>query len=137
MANLIVEAKRLNLCDCVRLSVLQMGVSTVAVVNAINGVIGEAKLAKPAELKMGAGRVTKSKYNVSGSVSLKWQLPKCVVTTFDAWHSAIEKADKVAPMTEPVPIPKMFHEWLLKFKTTGADEEPEVENEENEVPQNA
>lgn len=117
------NSKRLNLCTSVRLALSNMGVSTVAVVNAINGVIGQAKCTKHVA-KLGAGSVTKKTYGVTESESKKWELPKCIVTTFDAWHSKIEAADKVAPMTEALVIPEMFKDWLLKFKTSEPTPEP-------------
>ncbi len=109
-------SKRINLVECVRLALGDMGVSSVSVVNAINGVLAEAEKAGH-KAKLGAGSVSKKAYKVVESNSITWALPRCVVTTFDAWHSKIEAADKVAPMTGAIAIPELFKEWLLKFKT--------------------
>jgi hypothetical protein len=120
-------SKRLNLVVSVRLALIDMGVSSVRVVNAINGVIGEAKLEKHTS-KLGAGTVSKRGYSVTEAENKKWVLPRCIVTTFDSWHSAIERADKIAPMTEATAIPVLFHEWLKKFGAT--TEETNKEQEE-------
>lgn len=122
MSTNTISSKRLNLIPCVREALVAMGISSVQVVNAINGILEEAKRTKHVA-KLGAGRVTKKAYSVTESESSTWQLPKCIVTTFDAWHSKLEAADKVAPMTEAVPIPVVFHDWLNKFKVEQPKEE--------------
>lgn len=110
----------MNLCAPVRVALGKMGVSTVIVINAINGVLGQATLDKRGELK--AGRTTKgseskpSVYKVTESGNV-WTTPACVVTRFDTWHGKIEAANKYSPF-DCVSIPEEFEAWLIKLKSS-------------------
>jgi hypothetical protein len=111
------NAKRINLVECVRVSLTEAGYSTVKVVNAVNAELGRLAVTKGgSEAKLGDGRVTKTEYRVTedlGSVAYKGGKTPGLV--FDAWHSAIAKANKVAEM-DAAPIPAHFSAWLQSMK---------------------
>lgn len=106
-------AKRINLVEPVRTALEDAGISTVLVVSAINAALGELDKTKE-EHKTGAGRVTKTDYKVSESVTLGWMGKRTAPLEFDAWHSAIEKAHKIASF-DTIAIPAMFTVWLQKM----------------------
>lgn len=113
------QAQRLNLCLPVRLTLIAMGVSTVKVTNAVNGELNRLTVVK-AEAKLGAGsaKTPKNKahrFTVTETQSVKYEGKLTLPLLFDAWHSKVEAANKLAPF-DSIGIPKCFVEWLGKFK---------------------
>lgn len=108
------NAKRLNLIGCVRAALEQAGYSTVKVVNAVNSALGQLDVIG-SESKLGTGSVSKKGYRVSESTTTKYSGAVNVPLHFDAWHSAMAKADKVAEM-DTVSIPAVFTAWLQSMK---------------------
>lgn len=105
---------RVNLCKPIREACHRNGISTVALISALNAALGETKLTSE-ETTNGAGRVTKEMYRTSASVSLKYHGARTKPLEFDAWHSAIERANKIAEF-DSVELPDMFKDWLSSFK---------------------
>jgi hypothetical protein len=109
------KASRLNLCQCVRESLILAGYSSVKVVDAVNSELAKATLVSE-EAKTGDGKI-KSKgleYAVTVTGTYKYIQKNTLPVTFDAWHSAVAKAEKIASM-DNVALPKLFIEWLDKF----------------------
>lgn len=119
------KAKRLNLCVAVRNSLINMELSTVKVVNAVNSALGELE-ARSEESKLGDGRVTKSEYKVTETTTSKYAGQKTTLPLlFDAWHSQVAKAEKIASF-ETIELPGIFKQWLEKFaKANEADKKAE------------
>ena len=118
-----ITAKRLSLCPCVRMALEDLSISTVSVVNAINGVLAKSKLVDGSfEAGLKDGKTTKGTkekdpvYKVWESSKAQWTLPVCVVTRFDTWHCMIEKASKYAFIGK-IQLPDEFLPWLLKFQS--------------------
>lgn len=110
----IMAASRINLVNPVRVSLINSGYSTVKVVNAVNAALGQLN-SKGSEAKTGAGSVSKDIYKVSVSTVEKFTGTKTIPLQFDAWHSAIAKAHKVAEF-DCVDLPAEFSPWLEKMK---------------------
>lgn len=103
-----------------------MNVSTVKVCDAINAALGELEAGKQTS-RLGIGSVSKKQmYGVTESVSTKYVGTCTIPLRFDAWHCAVEKAEKIAS-TDTVVIPEVFHEWLTKMIRTEATPAPAVE----------
>lgn len=120
------KAQRLNLCTVVRNSILLAGYSSVKVVNAVNAALGALE-AHSEEGKLGDGRVTKSEYKVTETVTLKYKGDKATAPLlFDAWHSAIAKAEKIASF-ESLVLPGVFIQWLDKFAKADKSEAKSAE----------
>lgn len=118
-------AERINLCQSVRTSLVASGYSSVRVVNAVNSAIGELSRAdKPDKLGPGRASIKRGQYKVAGSVGYQLEGKLTMPLWFDSWHSAIEKAEKVAPF-DSVAIPQMFEEWLNKMKEPVKSKEPD------------
>lgn len=122
------QAKRINLILPVRQALIDAGISTVRVVNAVNAELGALE-ATGGTLKLGSGTVTKKAYRVTETVSTKFEGRKTVPLVFDAWHSKLEAAFKVARF-ETVGLPVVCKEWLEKMKATPEEQEKEKEKEE-------
>jgi len=105
---------RINLCLPVFNSVATLGYSTVAVVNAVNASLCDVKLSENPEEKIGDGRLTKTAYKVSGSIAYKWEGQINTPRRFDAWHSKVAAANKIAEF-ESVGIPSEFIKWMDGF----------------------
>lgn len=109
---------RLNLCTVVRESLLLAGYSTVKTCNAVNSALGELEVSGTRKgLKLGDGRLTKSAYKVTETETITETLSgssNSIPLRFDAWNSAMAKAEKIAVMVSVV-IPVSFAEWLDKF----------------------
>lgn len=104
------------------------GISTVAVVNAVNAAQQEAKLVKT-EAKLGDGK-SKDKgavYEANETIKNKWQSAMNVPLLFDVWHSAQQKAEAIATMSQGT-IPRVFEDWLnskgFKAKKEEQEQEP-------------
>lgn len=117
------KPNRLNLCGAVRRSLIAGSISTVKVVSAVNSELGKIELTDSAE-KTGDGRVTKQEYKVSVSASFKYTGKRTIPLLFDAWHSAIARAEKIATF-DRVDIPGIFSEWLANFKATAEEKKQE------------
>lgn len=107
------KPNRINLIPAVRRGLIASGYSTTKVVNAVNAALGEIKLESTSD-KTGDGKVTKDSYKVTVTGTFKYTNEKTAPLLFDAWHSAIAKADKIASM-EAVEIPSFFVANWLKF----------------------
>ena len=109
------KATRLNLCQVVRDALIEAGYSSVAVVNAVNAELAKATLISE-EAKTGDGKIKGKglEYAVTVTGSFKYLQKNTLPCTFDAWHSAIAKAEKVCSMPS-LEIPAVFTEWLDKF----------------------
>ena len=118
--------KRINLVSCVRAALIEQGISTVKVVDAVNSAIGGLEAIKATD-KLGAGSVTKKAYKVTHAVSTQYGGKITMPLLFDAWHSKIEAACKVA-VFDTVGIPAVFKDWLAKMAKT---EKTEADVEEN------
>ena len=123
-----ITAQRENLIPCVRKALAAMGVSTVNVVNAINGELAQAECIKH-DAAMGDGKTSKgtktkeSAYTVTERESAKWKLKPSIVTAFDTWHCLLAKADNFA-WIDTVTIPECFIPWLMKFSSKPLQAEP-------------
>jgi predicted small secreted protein len=127
------KATRLNLCTPVRLALIAMGVSTVKTVNAVNAALGQLKSVKD-EAKLGGSSIQAKKetFSVTETESHKYQGKITPPLYFDAWHTAIDKANKLAAF-ESVDIPKCFREWLANFKADAKELKAEQEQAETEA----
>lgn len=115
-------AKRLNLCVPVRSALVNSGISTVKVVNAVNAALGALDV-KGSDSKTGDGKVSKEGYKVTVTDTTKYAGPKCDPLVFDAWHSAIARAYKVAEF-ECVDLPTGLTPWLESMKAESPAPEP-------------
>ena len=112
------NSKRINYVTCVREALAKMGVSVVAVINAVNGeyvrasIIKAGKMGAPKHTKATKKKVSVCKISETGS---RYECPRTIVTEFDDWAMRIEKADELATIPE-IEIPAMFHAWLIKFR---------------------
>lgn len=116
------NARRINLIGCVRAALEAAGISTVKVVNAVNAKLGQLDCVGT-ESKLGHGRVGKSLYKVSESTTSKYQGEIDIALRFDAWHSAMAKADKIGEMDNCY-IPVAFSAWLQSMKEKAPAPEP-------------
>lgn len=107
-------ASRINLVNPVRQALINSGYSTVKVINAVNAALGQLA-SKGSEAKTGNGSLSKDTYKVSVTSTEKFVGTRTVPLAFDAWHSAIERAHKIAQF-ECVDLPEVFNEWLEKMK---------------------
>jgi hypothetical protein len=116
------KANRINLVAPVRQALINAGYSTVKVVSAVNAELGKLG-GEVSAAKLGGGRLTgkATEYRVSESVTTAYSGKLTDGLHFDAWHTKIESANKVAEF-ETVAIPARFLPWLNKFAT--ADKEP-------------
>lgn len=127
------KANRLNLCSVVRHSLIAAGYSTVKAVNAVNAELG--KLASESVTsKTGEGKANtkKGEYKVSVSETHKLAGKLNAPLLFDAWHSQIAKAEKLARF-DAVAIPGIFGEWLAKFAVGSKEELAKEQAEQVEV----
>lgn len=108
------NSKRLNLIGAVRAGLEAAGYSTVKVVNAVNSALGQLQ-ETGSESKLGDGKAGKGTYKVSESTVTKYAGEINEPLRFDAWHSAVTKANKIAEM-DSVAIPAVFGPWLQKMK---------------------
>lgn len=118
------KAQRINLVTPVRKALIESGYSTVKIVSAVNQELAKAKLVSETA-KTGDGTASKDGYRVTVTGTFKYEHSKTLPVLFDAWHSAIGKADKIARF-ESVEIPPVFSKWLEFAKAT--KEETEAEN---------
>lgn len=112
--------KRLNLIDCVRAALIEQGLSTVAVVNAVNAELGRLEC-ESKKAKLGQGSVTKKAYKVSNTITEKYSGAITMPLLFDAWHCKLEACNKVAAIPG-ITIPEIFQEWLGKMKEASTTE---------------
>lgn len=118
--------ERINLITCIRVALLDSGYSTVKVVAAVNAALGELKKSKETEkLGSGAANTKRGQYGVTLSVSQKWEGKLTLPLHFDAWHGAVERANKIAEI-DMVSIPSVFLVWLDKMKISEPAEQVEV-----------
>lgn len=120
------KANRRNFCGPVLCALDDLKVSRMAVLNAVNSALGELESTSE-ETKTGAGRVTKMDYKVSTTTTAKYIGEKSnAPLLFDAWASAIERANKVAEF-DTVSIPAVLKPWLNKFiKSDKPETKPET-----------
>ena len=109
---------RLNLVNPVRVALELGGYSTVRVVNAVNAALGQLEKVS-SESKSGNGSVSKGMFKVSETLTIKYKGERNDPLDFDAWHSAIARANKIAEF-ESVSLPVRFNDWLAKLKETPA-----------------
>lgn len=111
--NKTMNAKRINLVACVRAALESAGYSTVAVVNAVNAELGRLEQGKGGkDASLGDGKLTKSEYKVTEQLgSTNWHGARTPGLEFDAWHSAMAKANKIGEMDSCF-IPTKFTAWL-------------------------
>jgi hypothetical protein len=130
------NAKRINLIGCVLAGLADAGYSSVKVVSAVNSELGRLQVGKGgSEAKLGDGRLTKSEYKVTESLgSTAWHGKRSPGLEFDAWHSAIAKANKIGEM-DKVPIPTVFTTWLQSMKSDAPKSEPK--SEKSDAPSSA
>ena len=120
---------RLNYCVAVLNALHAMGVSSVKVVNAVNGVVAKAEVIKH-DATLGAPTVTKEtkkRESVTRYVSsekMTVEAPTCVVTRFDKWATLIGVAAKFSHF-DKVSIPEEFTRWLMKFAPEPLNATPE------------
>jgi len=109
------KANRINLVAPVRQALIDAGYSTVKVVAAVNAELGNLG-GEISAAKLGGGRATGklTEYAVSESVTTKYTGKLTDGLHFDAWHTKIEAAEKVAQFRH-VDIPGQFVDWLNKF----------------------
>lgn len=105
---------RLNLVVPVRCALEASGYSTVRVVNAVNAALGQLEKIS-SESKSGHGSVSKGMFKASETLTIKYKGERNDPLDFDAWHSAIAKAHKIAEF-DTVGIPVRFVEWLEKMR---------------------
>lgn len=123
--------QRINLITPVRTALLNSGYSSVKVVAAINSALGELKVAKSTE-RLGDGSMSrKGKYGVTNVVSEKYEGKYSMPLLFDAWHSKLASAHKVAEF-DGIDLPAVFSEWLDKMKVVTPV--PMQQPESNPVP---
>ncbi len=127
------KANRINLVTPVRVALIELGISTVQVVDAVNADLGNLT-GEVTNEKTGAGRTVEkgTHYAVSTSQSVKHTGKLTMPLLFDAWHSKIEAANKVASF-ERVEIPRIFGDWLAKMKLPVAAVSATVEATVNAV----
>lgn len=107
--------KRINLVTCVRSALIERGISTLQVVNAVNSALGELeKIKSTSKLGQGTVQLKKGTYKVTDTVAAQYQGTMTAPLHFDAWHCKIEAACKVAEI-ESIGIPEVFNEWLEKM----------------------
>lgn len=116
------KPNRLNLCNVVRNSLTDAGYSTVKVVSAVNAALGEVEMIGETG-KIGDGSVTKSAYKITVSASYKFEGKKTLPLVFDAWHSKVHAAEKIAE-SDTIAIPGIFKPWLDKFAKSKVEEQP-------------
>lgn len=120
---------RYNLIKCVRAALAARNISVVRVCDAINASLGQLSVKeKSTKLGTGSARMPKKgdwSYTVSYSERHKLVGSLTDPLRFDAWHSKVEGACKVAEI-EVIGIPAIFDEWLQKFERT--DTVPEGES---------
>jgi hypothetical protein len=114
--------ERINLVSPVRVALVEAGVSSVLVVSAVNAALGELEMVRRSE-RTGSGTVSKSNYSVSISISERFTGKRTMPLLFDAWHSKIEAANKVAAF-DRVAIPSTFEDWLAKFRKPAMETTP-------------
>jgi len=112
------NSRRINLIGCVRAGLETAGLSTVKVVDAVNSALGQLDEVG-SESKLGGGSVGKGTYKVSETTQTKYKGALNAPLLFDAWHSAMAKANKIAEIDE-VDIPAVFGPWLQKMKLVEA-----------------
>lgn len=117
--------KRINLIPPIRKALVNAGISTFRVVEAVNAELGKLEATKESA-KLGTGSVTKAGYKVTGVVSTVYKGNKTIPLLFDAWHGKVEAAYKVAGFDE-IAIPGIFSEWLSKLKKHSETEVAETE----------
>jgi len=105
--------KRLNLISCVRTALEVRGISTVAVVNAVNAELGRLEKLS-SQQKLGTGSVTKKAYKVTNTVTEKFTGAITAPLHFDAWHCKLEAANKLAEIPT-IEIPTLYTPWLEKM----------------------
>lgn len=119
--------KRFNLCSAVRNALQEQGISTVRVVDAVNAALADTEVVST-EGKLGDGKVTKATKNqpswfkVTETVSIKRRGTVSAPLLFDAWHSAVAKAEKIASF-EAIELPDVFADWLAKMKEPAKEEQ--------------
>lgn len=125
------KSNRLNLCVAVRNTLRLGGYSTVKTVNAVNAALGELEVSgTKRNTKLGDGRITKTAYKVTETETIGETFSGSSATVplrFDAWHSAIAKAEKIAAM-ESVTLPGIFVDWLNGFAKCESKEEANTED---------
>lgn len=125
------KATRLNLITPVRTALKDAGISTVRLVNAVNAALGELK-PKSSESKLGDGKIgpksSGSPYKVTETEATKYEGPVNAPLLFDAWHSALAKAEKIATF-DTVALPGVLSTWLEKLKAKTPEELKELEKE--------
>jgi len=112
------KPNRLNLCQVVREALIRDGYSSVKVTDAVNSELGKLALVS-SEDKTGDGKI-KSKgleYAVTVTGSFKYIGKNTLPCKFDAWHSCVSKAEKVASMPA-IELPVEFVTWLDGFAKT-------------------
>jgi hypothetical protein len=120
------KPSRINLCSAIRTLLIANSISTVGVVNAINATLSELEAIK-SESKTGDSKVNKSfEYSVSVTENHKFKARCTVVLLFDAWNTAIAKAENLASF-DLKEIPVTFGEWLKKFAVKKGEEVESVE----------
>lgn len=115
------KANRLNLCTVVRHSLLAEGYSVVKTVNAVNAALVKLTQSGDVDSTTSDGKVTKEEYKVSVTEKAKFTGKVTMPLQFDAWHSAIAKAEKVLQF-DSVSIPGSVREWLNGFAKGEAKE---------------
>lgn len=121
------NAKRINLCDPVRASLIDLGVSTVKVVLAVNASLGELASKQGQAPKLGYGRTSSKgeKYAVTEQLgTLKYEGKVNMPLQFDAWHGLVERAYNQAKF-DSISIPEIFQGWLNKMKEDKPQAAPE------------
>src|SRR6266496_1163004 len=106
-----------NLCEPVRLCLTALGVSTVAVVNAINSALGDMGLIESdgklgnATVKAKAGLV-RQRENIGNVYEAKRNAP----LDFKSFNDSIQRTVKLFPSFTLATLPVEFDGWIAKFK---------------------
>lgn len=96
-----------------RAALIERGVSTVRVCDAINSALGALEIEKR-KVSLGAGSITKRNYSVTETEARKYGGARNVCLDFDAFNGMVEKLEKKFP-TFSLTIPEQFHSWLDKM----------------------